>query len=65
MSTDRGHTVFVALDDTPAVCGVLTAALGIAQLVGAEVEALHVTDQQHTGKIAARATNAAGVHAMT
>jgi len=60
--TERGNTLLVALDDTPAVRGVLMAALGIAQLVGTEVEALHVSDQQHTGRIAAGATYAAGVH---
>ena len=62
MTTGRGDTLLVALDDTPAVHGVLTVALGIAQMVGTEVEALHISDGERTARIAAEATNAAGVH---
>ena len=44
MNTKRGHTVLAALNHTPAVHGVLTVAMGIAEMVGADVEGLHVLE---------------------
>jgi len=61
MTAERGNVLLAALDNTPAVGGVLTAARGIAHMVGAEVEALHVTNGHETGRIAVGATEAAGI----
>ena len=60
-TAERGNVLLAALDNTPAVGGVLTTALGIAPMVGAEVEALHVTNGHETGRIAVGATEAAGI----
>ncbi len=62
MNTERSHTVLAALNHTPAVHGVLTVALGIAEMVGAEVEGLHVLEGNREPHMALSATKAASIH---
>ena len=62
MNAERGHTVLAALNHTPAVQGVLTTALGLADMLEAEVEALHVSEGSRSARMARGATKAAGVH---
>ena len=61
MTAEDGKIVLAALDSTPAVRGVLQTALGLAPMVGAEVEALHVTNGHDRGRISLGATTSAGV----
>jgi len=62
MNTERGPILLAALNHSPAVYGVLTAALGIAEMVGADVEALHVSEGSQSAHLALSVTDAAGVH---
>jgi len=62
MNAERGPILLAALDHSPAVHGVLTAALGVAELVGADVEALHVSEGKQSARLALSVTNAARVH---
>jgi len=62
MNTERGRIVVAALNHTPAVHGVLTAARGIADMIGADVEGLHVREGNREPRMARRATDAVGVH---
>ena len=62
MNTERGHTVVAALNHTPAVHGVLTVAMGIAEMVGADVEGVHVLEGKQMPRMALSATEAAGLH---
>jgi len=64
MNTERGPILLAALNHSPAVHGVLTAALGIAQMVGANVEALHISEGKQSARLALSVTNAAGVHLL-
>lgn len=49
------------LDDTPAAHQVLTAALGVAQLVGTQVAALHVSEGPDSDRIPTQVAGAEGV----
>jgi len=62
MNTERGRIVVAALNHTPAVHGVLTVARGIADMIGADVEGLHVREGNREPRMARRATDAVGVH---
>ena len=62
MNTERNQTVLAALNHTPAVHGVLTVAVGIAEMVGAEVEGLHVLEGNQQPRMAQSVTKAAGIH---
>ena len=53
--------LLAALDGSPASAGVLQAALGLGRLIGADVEALHVSDGQRGARIAATLAAGAGV----
>lgn len=61
MTPEQEKTLLAALDSSQAVHGVLTVALGIAQLLGTDVEALHVAEPGRTADIAERETSGAGV----
>ena len=61
MIPEQEKTLLAALDSSLAVHGVLTVALGIAQLLGTDVEALHVAEPGRTADIAERETSGAGV----
>ncbi len=62
MNTDRGHILLAALNHTPAVHEVLTAAVGMGEMIGADVEGLHVAEGNRAARMALGATRAAGVH---
>ena len=62
MNTERGRIVVAALNHTPAVHGVLTAARGMAAMIGADVEGLHVREGKREARMAREATQAVGVH---
>lgn len=57
----RRKCLIAFLDDSPAASKVLAAAFGVAQLVGAEVSALHVLEPGGDARILSRVANASGV----
>ncbi len=50
MNTERGSIVLAALNHSPAVHGVLIAALEVAEMVGADVEALHGSEGKQSAR---------------
>ena len=59
--TERGDGLVAFLDDTPSARAVLTAALGIAQLLATEVQALHVSEGNGPNRISTQVALDAGV----
>ena len=57
----RTKTLLAALSGSPETGAVLNAAIGMARLVGSEVEAVHVAEESRSTEGHVRATRAAGV----
>jgi nucleotide-binding universal stress UspA family protein len=61
VTAQRARTLLAALSGSPETGAVLNAAIGIARLVGSEVEAVHVSEEARTTEGHIRETRAAGV----